>query len=186
MEEYGEDAAMPLDVSIFEPKTPFLFGGVIHNPGTEGSGENRGREGNGSDAIEVSHKVVVDEINKGLHEVTGRPNSALLNHCRVRKASDESRQMLSEFYSTVKRRDSAKSRIAVRAKKREAAPSGMVRVEEESFGVADAPGNGTGPPPVAPAVEAAPKPPKKKNKGGRPKGAKSKAKQNVDKILTTV
>ncbi len=190
MEEYGEDAAMPLEVSIFEPKTPFPYAGVIHNPGTAGSGENKGREGNGSDTIEVSHEVVVAEIAMGLHEENGRPISALLNHCKVRKASDESRRILSEFYSTVKKRDSAKRRIAVRAKKREAAPSGMVNVEEETFGVVDSPAVVIAPPPVVTKpLEEGTLPPVK-NKGGRPKGSKSKAKaavkKNIEKITAMV
>ena len=172
--EFEEDAVMPLESSIFEPKTPFLYGGVLHMPGTAGRTGDRGSTGNGSDRIEVSHEVVVDEISKGLHEKTGRPNSALLNHCIVTKAASESRQMLAEFYSTVTRRTSAKQRIATRKKKEAAGPSGMVKVQEESFGIADAPGNGAGPAPEtteAPAVAtAAPK----KNKGGRPKGSKTK------------
>lgn len=182
MEEYGEDAAMPLECSVFEPKTPFLYGGIMHMPGTDGSSSNKGREGNGADTIEVSHEVVVDEIKKGLHEVTGRPNSALLNHCKVRKAADESRQMLREFYATVTKRVSAKQRIATRAKREAATPSGVVKVVEESFGIADAPGNGTGPAPEAPIQDApvaqeasapAPaEPVKAKGKGGWPKGKK--------------
>lgn len=176
MNELGEDAAMPLEVSVFEPKTPFLYAGLMHMPGTDGSMNNKGREGNGADRIEVTHEVVVDEIKKGLHEITGRPMSALLNHCIVRKAAPESRQMLVEFYATVRKRKAAGRRVRVQAKKEAIAPTGMVRVQEESFGIADAPGNGAGPAPEtsAPATEAAPV---VKNKGGRPKGSTNKKKR---------
>ncbi len=176
MEEYGEDAAMPLECSVFEPKIPFLYAGLIHMPGTQGSNVNKGREGNGADSIEVSHEVVVDEISKGLHAVTGRPISSLLNHCIVRKAAPESQAMLAAFYATVRKRKSARRRVRVDEKKR-AVPSGTFKVDEESFGVADAPGNGTGP---APAETSAPEAPvvataaPKKNKGGRPRGSKTK------------
>ena len=172
MDEYGEDAAMPLECSVFEPKTPFLYAGLIHMPGTDGSSSNKGREGNGADRIEVSHEVVVDEISKGLHKETGRPNSALLNHCIVRKAAPESQAMLAAFYATVRKRKSARRRVRVDEKKR-AVPSGTFKVDEESFGVADAPGNGTGPAPEAPVVQEASEPaPKKKGKPGWPKGKK--------------
>jgi len=175
MEEYGEDAAMPLECSVFEPRTPFPYAGLIHMPGTDGSSSNKGREGNGADRIEVSHEVVVDEISKGLHPVTGRPISALLNHCIVRKAAPESRAMLAAFYATVRKRKSARRRVRVDEKKR-AVPTGTFKVDEESFGIADAPGNGTGP---APAETSAPEAPAvavaaPKNKGGRPKGSKTK------------
>ena len=163
-------------------------------PGTDGSNSNKGREGNGADSIEVSHEVVVDEISKGLHEKTGRPMSALLNHCIVIKASAESRQMLVNFYATVRKRKAAGKRVRTEAKREAMQPSGMVKVAEETFGIADAPGNGTGPAPqkeggAGPAVATAPP---QKNKGGRPKGSKSKkgrktpkksaVKQNVEKI----
>lgn len=185
MSEFGEDAAMPLECSIFEPKTPFPYGGVMHMPGTDGSNSNKGREGNGADTIEVSHEVVVDEIGKGLHEKTGRPNSALLNHCMVRKASVESRQMLVNFYATVKKRTAASRRVRIEGLKDAIQPSGMVKVKEESFGVADSPGNGTGPgpAPAAPATQevVASTAPPKKNKGGRPKGSKNRSKRGKRK-----
>ena len=173
--EIGEDAVAPLDGSIFEPKTPFPYAGLIHNPGTQGSADNKGREGNGADMIEVSHAVVVDEIAKGLHGDTGRPNSALLNHCKVFKASPESRQILVDFYATVTKRTSARQRRRVEEKKK--SMQTKYEVKEETFGVADAPGNVSAPP-----VKAA-RP--VKNKGGRPKGSKSKAKQTVERIVAT-
>ena len=196
MSDIGEDAAMPLEVSVFEPKTPFLYAGLMHMPGTDGSVNNKGREGNGADRIEVSHEVVVDEISKGLHPVTGRPMSALLNHCVVRKSSGESRGMLTAFYATVRKRVSARDRIAARTKKEAAGPSGMYKVQPENFGVAD---NVAHPPLApttdAPAVVASPAPEVQKapatqeaapakNKGGRPVGSKNKNKRKRAKSKT--
>lgn len=172
MDSFEGDAAMPLESSTFEPKTPFPYAGLIQMPGTDGSSENKGRAGNGADKIIVSHEVIVDEIGKGLHEKTGRPNSALLNHCVVVKAASESRQILTDFYSTVKKRKSAKQRIAIRAAKAEIVPSGMVKVQEESFGLADS---------VKASVDVAPEvsesPVVAQKKGGRPKGSKNKSKR---------
>ena len=193
MNDYGEDAAMPLEVSVFEPKTPFLYAGLMHMPGTSGRKGDRGSKGNGADRIEVTHEVVLDEISKGLHEVTGRPISALLNHCVVRKTSGESHRLLADFYATVRKRTSAKQRIATRAKKEAAGPSGMMNVQPESFGVADSVAHPTMAPTTdapavlaspateapAPAAEAAPPPPP--NKGGRPKGSKTKNKRKRSK-----
>ena len=193
MNEFEKDAAMPLEVSVFEPKTPFLYAGLMHMPGTDGSMNNKGREGNGADRIEVSHEVVVDEISKGLHEVTGRPISALLNHCVVRESSGESREMLTAFYATVRKRVSARDRIAARTKKEAAGPSGMYKVLPESFGLGDSAAQPTlAPTPDGAAVVAGPDPEVQKapatqeaapvkNRGGRPVGSKNKSKRKRSK-----
>ena len=177
--EFERDAVAPLDGSLFEPKTPFQYGGVMHNPAQEGSGVNHGYQ-HGADMIEVSHAMVMAEIEKGLHDETGRPISGLLNHCVVAKASPESRQALVDFYATVTKRKSARKRVRVAAKKKEET---RVEVKEESFGVVEG-ANGT-----EPSVEAKP-PVKKKGKPGRKKGTKNKAratvKKNVEKITAAV
>lgn len=175
--EFERDAVAPLDGSLFEPKTPFQYGGVMHNPAQEGSGINHGYQ-HGADMIEVSHAIVMAEIEKGLHSESKRPISGLLNHCVVAKASPESRQALVDFYATVKKRKSARKRTRIATKKKEVET--RTEIKEESFGVVDG-GNGT-----KPLVEA--KPPVKK-KGGRKKGSKNKAKatvkKNVEKITAT-
>jgi len=134
MHEFEKDAVAPLGGSTFEPKTPFLYQGVMHNPAVEGSAVNRGRPGNGADFIEVTHTIVMSEIELGLHPNTGRPISGLLNHCTVAHASPENRQALMDFYATVKKRKSARRRRRVKTKKEEAT---RTEVTEESFGEAD-------------------------------------------------
>jgi len=136
---------IPTEGSIFEPKTAFPWQGVIHYPTREGSPLNRADEGSGAQRIEVSHDMVMAEIEKGLHPVSKRPNSGLLNHCFVVKAGADSRDALATFYGTVEARKSAR-------KKRLSTAPGQTHVvtEDEKIGRQD---------PT----------PKKQNNGGRPK-----------------
>ncbi len=168
---FEEDAAMPLAGSSFEPKTPFPYRGVIHNPAQEGTPTNHGYQ-SGADMIEVSNEIVMAEIALGLHDKSGRPISALLNHCLVVQSSPIVEAPLREFYATVKKRNSARRRIRVETKKKEET---RIEVKEESFGVVED-GNNSKPP-----VEAK-SPVKKKGKPGRKKGSKNKGKEALAKI----
>jgi len=131
MHEFEEDAVAALEGSIFEPKTPFLYQGVMHNPAIEGKESVGGTGGSGADMIELPHNMVMAEIELGLHDHTGRPISGLLNHCTVRKSAPESREALIKFYGTVKKRKAARRRVRVGTKKGEQTKT---EVKEEKFG----------------------------------------------------
>lgn len=130
MHEFEKDAVASLEGSIFEPKTPFLYQGVMHNPAQEGTPVNHGYQ-SGANLIEVPHAMVMAEIELGLHDGTERPISALLNHCTVLKSAPESREALIAFYSTVKKRRSARKRIRVGTKKNEQTKTKVVTTEEK-------------------------------------------------------
>ena len=130
-DEFEGDAVAPLEGSVFVPKTPFLFNGVMHMPGQEGtSNRSSNSEDNGADIIKMSDEAVRFEIAKGLHEDTQRPISAVLNHCKVRKASPACHAELVELYSKVKKRMSARQKARLKTKR---GTESRTEMQEEKF-----------------------------------------------------